>query len=62
MKICIFGAASAHIDSIYIKTVEELGEKLAKKGHSLVFGAGATGRLWARRRAALNAEAATSTE
>ena len=50
MKICIFGAASAHIDSIYIKTVEELGEKLAKKGHSLVFGAGATGLMGAAAR------------
>ena len=36
MKICIFGAASAHIDDIYIKAVEELGEELAKRGHSLV--------------------------
>lgn len=50
MKICIFGAASAHIDDIYIKAVEELGEKLAKRGHSLVFGAGATGLMGAAAR------------
>lgn len=50
MKICIFGAASAHIDDIYIKTVEELGEKLAKRGHELVFGAGATGLMGAAAR------------
>lgn len=50
MKICIFGAASAHIDGIYIKKVEELGEKLAKRGHSLVFGAGATGMMGAAAR------------
>lgn len=50
MKICIFGAASAHIDEIYIKLVEELGEKLAKRGHSLVFGAGATGLMGAAAR------------
>ncbi|MDE6104654.1 MAG: TIGR00730 family Rossman fold protein [Clostridia bacterium] len=50
MKICIFGAASAHIDEIYIKKVEELGEKLAKRGHSLVFGAGATGLMGAAAR------------
>ena len=50
MKICIFGAASAHIDDIYIKAVEELGEKLAKKGHSLVFGAGGTGLMGAAAR------------
>ena len=50
MKICIFGAASAHIDSIYIKAVEELGKKLAKQGHTLVFGAGATGLMGAAAR------------
>ena len=50
MKICIFGAASAHIDKTYITAVEELGEKLAKRGHSLVFGAGATGLMGAAAR------------
>lgn len=50
MKICIFGAASAHIDKIYIDEVEALGEKLAKRGHSLVFGAGATGLMGAAAR------------
>lgn len=50
MKICVFGAASAHIDQLYIKTVEELGEKMAKRGHSLVFGAGGTGLMGAAAR------------
>lgn len=50
MKICLFGSASAHIDGIYIKAVEELGEKLATRGHSLVFGAGATGLMGAAAR------------
>ncbi len=50
MKICIFGAASAHIDNTYITAVETLGEKLAKRGHSLVFGAGATGLMGAAAR------------
>lgn len=50
MKICIFGAASAHIDEKYIRLVEELGEKLARRGHSLVFGAGATGLMGAAAR------------
>ncbi len=50
MKICIFGAASAHIDKTYITAVETLGEKLAKRGHSLVFGAGATGLMGAAAR------------
>jgi len=50
MKICIFGAASAHIDKIFTDAVEELGERLAKRGHSLVFGAGATGLMGAAAR------------
>ncbi len=50
MKICIFGAASAHIDTVYIKAVEELSEKLAKRGHTLVFGAGGTGLMGAAAR------------
>lgn len=50
MKICIFGAASAHIDSKYIEKVEELGEVLARRGHSLVFGCGATGLMGAAAR------------
>ena len=50
MKICVFGAASAHIDDIYVKSVEELCEKLAGRGHSLVFGAGATGLMGAAAR------------
>lgn len=50
MKICVFGAASAHIDEIYIKTVEDLGEQMAKRGHSLVFGAGGTGLMGAAAR------------
>lgn len=50
MKICVFGAASAHIDKIYIDTVEKLGEEMAKRGHSLVFGAGGTGLMGAAAR------------
>lgn len=50
MKICIFGAASAHIDKNYIEKVEELGKMLAERGHSLVFGAGATGLMGAAAR------------
>ncbi len=50
MKICVFGAASAHIDDNYIKEVEELGTKMAARGHSLVFGAGGTGLMGAAAR------------
>lgn len=52
MRICVFGASSTHIDDLYIKTVEELGEKLAKRGHSLVFGSGGTGLMGAAARGA----------
>ena len=50
MKICIFGASSADIDGIYIEEVETLAEKMARRGHSLVFGAGATGVMGAAAR------------
>lgn len=50
MKICVFGAASAHIDDKYIKCVEELGLKMAQRGHSLVFGCGASGLMGAAAR------------
>lgn len=47
MVICVYGAASVHIDEIYSKKTEELGRKMAKRGHSLVFGAGGTGLMGA---------------
>lgn len=47
MKICVFGAASNEIDEAYIREVEKLGEKMAKRGHSLVFGAGGNGLMGA---------------
>lgn len=50
MKICVFGASSAHIDDKYIEIVEKLGEAMAKRGHSLVFGAGGTGLMGAAAR------------
>lgn len=50
MKICIFGAASEHIDDIYITETEELGYKLAKLNHELVFGAGVSGVMGAAAR------------
>ena len=47
MNICVYGAASDKIDEKYIKQTEELGRILAKRGHSLVFGAGGTGLMGA---------------
>ena len=50
MKICIFGAASDLIEKKYTERVEALSEKLAKRGHDLVFGAGANGLMGAAAR------------
>jgi len=47
MTICVYGAASNNIDSAYIKAVEELGRKMAKRGHALVYGAGSGGLMGA---------------
>ncbi len=50
MKICVFGAASNKIDDTYISAIEKLGEKMAKRGHELVFGAGGHGLMGAAAR------------
>ncbi len=50
MRICVFGAASPTIDPEYIRQTEFMGEELAKRGHSLVFGGGANGLMGAAAR------------
>lgn len=50
MQICIFGASSATLEKQYIDPVETLGEALAKRGHSLIFGGGANGLMGAAAR------------
>lgn len=47
MRICVYGAASSAIDPDYIEKTEELGRKIALRGHSLVFGGGARGLMGA---------------
>lgn len=47
MNICVYGAASQTIDSIFIETVEELGRQIAKRGHNIVYGGGAHGLMGA---------------
>ena len=47
MVICVYGAASDKIDDIYKKETEKFGAALAKCGHSLIYGAGATGLMGA---------------
>lgn len=50
MKICVFGASSSKIDQSYINAAQSLCEELGKRGHSLVFGAGANGLMGAAAR------------
>ena len=50
MRICVYGAASPTIDNEYMRIVEDMGEILAKRGHSLVFGGGGNGLMGAAAR------------
>lgn len=50
MNICIYGASSAELEQIYYEKTEELGKMMAKRGHGLVFGGGATGMMGAAAR------------
>ena len=47
MRICLYGAGSRKIDKIYTDTAYELGCKIAKNNHTLVFGGGKTGIMGA---------------
>ena len=51
MNITLYGAASDKIDDVYKKEVGELGREIARRGHTMVFGAGATGLMGAAARA-----------
>lgn len=50
MNITLYGAASDRIDRVYIDRVEELGRAMARRGHTMVFGAGSTGLMGAASR------------
>ena len=47
MKITVYGSGSAKIEEKYKKAGFELGKALAKRGHTLVFGAGGIGLMGA---------------
>ncbi|MCQ2387139.1 MAG: TIGR00730 family Rossman fold protein [Clostridia bacterium] len=47
MVICVYGSSSESIDERYFKECYELGRQLAKRGHSLIFGAGGVGIMGA---------------
>ena len=59
MNICIYGASSAELEQIYYDKTEEFGRMMAKRGHGLVFGGGATGMMGA---AARGVDSVTSRE
>ena len=50
MNITLYGSASDRIDQAYIEGVEKLGLAIAKRGHTMVFGAGSTGLMGAAAR------------
>ena len=52
MNICVYGAASKDIDAVFTDAGHELGFKLAKRGHALVFGGGDNGMMGAAARGA----------
>lgn len=50
MRVCIYAGASNKIEQKYILFVEKLGENLAEKGCSLVYGGGGSGLMGAAAR------------
>jgi uncharacterized protein (TIGR00730 family) len=56
MNICVYGASSNTIDINFVEKVEKLGEKIAKRGHSVVYGGGAQGLMGAVARGARKAD------
>lgn len=50
MNICLYGASSTQIDTMYIESTEQLGELLAAQGHTLVYGGGGAGLMGAAAR------------
>ena len=52
MNICLYGASSNAIARSYINPTEELGAKIAERGHTLIYGGGAAGLMGAAARGA----------
>lgn len=50
MNICVYGASSNAIAKSYINPTEELGAKIAERGHTLIYGGGAAGLMGAAAR------------
>ncbi len=54
MNICVYGASSSTIDKKFIEGGEALGELIAEKGHSVVYGGGREGMMGAAARGAVS--------
>ncbi len=50
LSICLYGGASDNIPKHYVETVESLGREMAKRGHALIYGGGASGMMGAAAR------------
>ena len=50
MNICVYGASSALLNREYYAAGEALGRAMARRGHTLVFGAGNSGMMGAAAR------------
>lgn len=50
MNICLFGSARDTVPKVYITETEALGRAMARRGHAMVFGGGATGLMGAAAR------------
>lgn len=54
-NICVYSSSSEKLDRKYYDIAEKVGEKIAKRGDTLVFGAGMVGTMGATARGAKNA-------
>lgn len=52
MHICLYGASSEHLSSLYLDAAFEMGQRVADHGHTLVFGGGDKGIMGAAARGA----------
>lgn len=52
MNICVYGASSDLIDNSFIEAGEQLGEIIAQRNHTLIFGGGDNGMMGAAARGA----------
>ncbi len=50
MDICLFGSARDTVPARYIAATEDLGRAMARRGHTLIFGGGASGMMGAAAR------------